>query len=108
MDAALLSGTDTDSLSVLDVADGVRLGVLQRDEGDNQVALGLSGEGLVLCGDVLKQGRVVQLDLVASLFEGHAEALLALNGLGLVVGSILMTLYVPLRLSFRISMASGV
>ena len=80
MDAALLSGTNADGLSVLDVAYRVRLGVLQRDKCNNQVALGLGRERLVLGGDILKQGRVVQLAFVASLFEGPANALLGLDG----------------------------
>ena len=85
MDTALLTGTDADGLTVLHVADGVRLCVFQRDEGDDQVALGLRGKGLVLCGDVLEEGIVVELDLVAALFEGDAEDLLALDGLRHVV-----------------------
>ena len=38
VDAALLSGSDTDGLSVLDVADGVGLRVFQRDERNDEVA----------------------------------------------------------------------
>lgn len=55
VDAALLSGTDTDSLSVLHIAYGVRLGILQCDKGDDEVALCLGSEGLVLGGDVLEE-----------------------------------------------------
>ena len=84
VNAALLSGTDTDGLSVLDVANRVRLRIFQRDEGDNQVALGLRCKGLVLRGDILKQGRVVELDFVAALLEGDAIDLLALDGLRFV------------------------
>ena len=80
VDTALLAGTNTDGLSVLDIAYRVRLGVLQRDESNNQVALGLGRERLVPCGDIFKQGGIVQFDFVTSLFEGHTEALLRLNG----------------------------
>ena len=80
MDAALLAGSDADGLPVLDVADGVGLGVFQRDEGDGQVAAGFSGEGLVARGDVGEEGGVVEAYLVAALLEGDAEHLLALDG----------------------------
>ena len=84
VDTALLTSTDANGLSVLNVADTVRLGVLQRDEGDNQVALSLRRESLVLRGDILEEGRVVKFDFVAALFEGHTKALLTLDGLWLV------------------------
>ena len=84
VDTALLTGTDTDGLTVLHVADGVRLRVLQRNQGNDQVALGLRCEGLVLCGHILEEGIVVELDLVATLFESDAETLLRLDGSGLV------------------------
>ena len=80
MNTALLSGTDADGLTVLDIAHGIALGVFQGDQTDDEVALGLVGKCLVLCGDMLKQGRVVELHLVASLFKGDAEHLLAFNG----------------------------
>ena len=84
--AALLSGADADGLSVLHVADAVRLRIFQRDERDDEVAPCLGRKGLVLGGDILKQRGVVQLDFVAPLLEGHAEALLALYRLRLVRG----------------------
>ena len=86
VDTALLTSTDANGLSVLDVADTVRLRIFQGDEGDNQVTLCLCRESLVLCGDVFKQGGVVQFDFVASLFESNAKALLRLNGFRLVRG----------------------
>ena len=84
VDTALLTSTDTNSLTVLDIANRVRLRIFQCNQGDNQVALSLCGEGLVLGGDVLKQSRVIQFDFVTSLFESHTKALLTFNGLGLV------------------------
>ena len=86
MDAALLACSDTDGLSVFHIAYRVTLCVLQCDEGDNQVALSLWRKGLVLCRHVLEERIVVELDLVASLLEGDAEYLLALDGLRLVGG----------------------
>lgn len=66
--------------SVLDVADGVALRIFQRDEGDDQVALSLRGERLVLRRNVLEERRVVEAHLVATLLEGDAKHLLALDG----------------------------
>ena len=70
--------------SVLDVADGVGLRVLQRDEGNHQVAPRLGGEVLVLRGYVGEEVVAVQPDFVASLLEGDAEDVFVLNGRGLV------------------------
>ena len=84
VDAALLTSTDTDGLTVLHVAYRVRLCVLQGDEGNNQVATCLFGECLVSRGYVLEERGVVQLYLVASLLEGDAKDLLAFDGRGLV------------------------
>ena len=84
VDAALLTGADADSLTVLDVADAVRLCIFQRDECDDEVALGISSESLVLGGDVLEECGVVKLDFITALFEGDAKALLTLDRFGLV------------------------
>ena len=84
VDAALLSGADADGLPVLDVADGIGLRVLQRDECNHQVAPRLGGEVLVLRGDVGEEVVAVQLDFVAPLLEGDAEDVFVLNGRGLV------------------------
>ena len=81
VDTALLTGTDTDGLSVLHVADRVRLGIFQGDKGDDQVAFGLWGKGLVLGGHILEEGIVVEFDLVTALLKGDAEHLLALDRL---------------------------
>ena len=86
VDTALLSGADTDGLSVLDIAYRVALGIFEGDEGDDQVTASLIGEGLVLGRDVLKESGVVEAYLVASLLEGDTKDLLALDGRGLVVG----------------------
>ena len=80
VDTALLSGADTDGLTVLDVAYRVRLCVLQSDERDDEVADSLGCEVLCLCGDVLEESWVVELHLVASLLDSHAEYLLVLDG----------------------------
>ena len=84
VDTALLTGTDTDSLSVLHIAHRVTLCVLQSYQGNDQVAFSLSRERLVLSGDVIKQCGVVKLNLVASLFEADAKHLLGLYRSGLI------------------------
>ena len=86
VDAALLSGADTDSLAVLDVADGVALSVFECDEGDAEVALGGFGERLVACGDIVEEVVARKVDFVASLFEGDAIDLLVLDGGRAIVG----------------------
>lgn len=52
MDAALLSGTDADGLSVLHIAHAVALRVLEDDEGDDEISLGFIAEMLVFGGDM--------------------------------------------------------
>ena len=84
MDAALLTRSDANGLTVLHVADTVGLCIFQCDEGDDEVATCLGGEVLVHCGDVLEEGGVVKANLVAALLKGDAEDLLALDGLGTV------------------------
>ena len=86
VNAALLSRTDTDGLSVLGVAHGVALRIFQRDERNAQVADSLGREGLVVGRNVFKEGIGGEVDVVASLLEGNAEHLLALQRFGAVVG----------------------
>ena len=79
MDTALLTSTDTDSLSVLNVADRVRLGIFQCYQGYHQVALSLGSEVLSLGRDVLEESVVSKVYLITSLLKGNAEALLCLH-----------------------------
>ena len=81
----LLSGSDTDGLTVLNVAYRVRLSVFQCDEADDEVSESSLGECLVLGRDVFKQSGVVKTNLVVSLFEGYTEHLFALDGLRRIV-----------------------
>ena len=85
VNAALLSGSDADGLTVLHVADTIGLRILQCDEGNHQIALGLGREHLVLRGNVLQQGRIVKADFIAALLKSDAEHLLAFHGVGTVV-----------------------
>ena len=79
VDAALLTGTDTDGLTILDVAYRVALCIFQCDESDDEITLCISREVLVLCRDVLEECWVVQFHLVATLLEGDTEHLFALD-----------------------------
>ena len=80
VDAALLARAHADGLAVLGVADGVRLGVFERDERNDHVALRIIRKGLIFGDDVLQKG-LVDLEVVASLLEGNAEdVLLFLRG----------------------------
>ena len=78
VDAALLSRAYSDGLPVLDVADGVGLGVFQDNQRDEEIVNLFLGQVLVLGDDVLEAVRV-QLDEVVPLLEAHAEDLLALD-----------------------------
>mgnify|MGYP001064455127 CR=1 FL=1 len=78
VDTALLTCSDTDGLSVLNVAHRVALGVFQGDEAYDEVAFSLFGECLVLCWDVLEECRVVEFHIVASLLECYSVHLFAL------------------------------
>ena len=85
MDAALLSGTDADGLSVLHIAHAVALGVLEDDEGDDEISLGLITEVLVFCWDIREERIIVKLDVIAPLLEGNAENLSPCDGCGNVI-----------------------
>ena len=86
MNTALLAGTNTNGLTILNIAHAIALGVFQSNQGNYQVTTSLLGKGLVLCGDILKQSMICKIYLVATLFEGDTEAVLALDGSGSVLG----------------------
>ena len=91
MHSGLLTGAHADGLTIVGKANRVALGVFQGDQGDDQIQLGAVGQLLVGGDDVLQQ-MLADLEIVAALLEGDAENLLALLGIGNVVGSILTTL----------------
>ncbi len=78
MNTGLLTCSDTDSLTVLNVANTVGLGVLQGDKGNYQVALFVLGNILIVGNDTVKQ-TVGNVQLVSSLLERHAVDLLPLD-----------------------------
>ncbi len=85
VDAALLACAHTDGLAVFDVADGVGLGVLQGNQGDNHVDFSGVRQLLVLC-DQIGQHLLVDLEEVVSLLKDDAEDMAALDGSGGVIG----------------------
>ena len=100
VDAALLAGTHADGLAAEGIAHAVGLGVLQGDEGNDQVALLIFGEGLVF-GDHVLQPALVDLHVVAALLKGHTEHLLVLHRSGHIVGVDLHDVVVALLLALQ-------
>ena len=80
MYAGLLAGSDADRLSVICVADRVRLCILQCDEGNDKIALSGIRNILVGCNDILED-LVVDLKFISSLFECDTEDLFVLKRL---------------------------
>ena len=76
MDAALLTGTHTDSLAVHSIADGIGLGVLQGNQCHNQVNLGRFRQFLI-GGNHIFQQMLTNLKIITALLKGNAEYLLA-------------------------------
>ena len=100
MDAALLAGAHADGLPVLDIAHGVGLGVLQRDEGHNHIGLRLRRKIFVDSDDVFEQ-CLADLKMIPSLLERDAEHILILLGGGNVVRVHLHHIVVALFLAFQ-------
>ncbi len=82
MDSRLLTGADADGLTVISIANGIRLRVFKSDKSDDEIARGSLREFFVF-GDDIRQQSVVDLELVSSLLEGDAVDLLALDRVGL-------------------------
>ena len=80
MNTGLLSGTDTDGLSALDIAYRVGLGIFQGDEGDFHIHQRLSRNLFLLCYDIGEK-VTVHVELIAALFKSNAEDLLFLQGI---------------------------
>ena len=78
MDTGLLSGTDADSLTVLDIAYGIGLGILQSDQCDLHIDQGTLRDLLVHSHDIGQQ-IAVDIQFVTPLLEGDAVYLLALD-----------------------------
>ncbi len=84
VDAALLAGADADGLTVLRIADGVRLRVFQRDEGEHQIKLCVLRNLFAFRHKICQHVRV-DFQLVSALLERDAENILVLNRLRLVI-----------------------
>lgn len=85
VDTRLLASAETDNHTVLGVADGVGLCVLESNGGHGQVNEGLLGNVLVLRDNLLER-RGVDDGVVALLLQGNAVDLAGLNRVGVVVG----------------------
>ena len=91
VDAALLTGSDTDGLSVLDVADRVALRIFQRDESDDQVALSLGVNVLFFVGMSSKSDGSSRRTSLRPCSKVTPNTCLRSMGAGGVGGSIWMT-----------------
>ena len=83
VNAALLTRADANRLTVLGVADGVGLRVLEHNQRHNQVALGVLRQVVIRGHDVVQQ-IFINHKFIAPLLERDAKHLLVLNGRGAV------------------------
>ena len=79
MDAALLSSSNTNRLSVLDIANRITLRVLQSNQRNDEITLSILGECLILCRHILEECWVIQFHFVTTLFKCNTEDLLLLD-----------------------------
>ena len=85
VDAALLARAHADGLSVLHIADGVGLGVFERDEGKEHIALCTLGQVFIF-GDDVREQAFIDFAVVVPLLEGDAENILLLQRRGNIGG----------------------
>jgi len=78
MDPRLLAGADAYRLAFFHKTNGIRLGILQRDQRDEQVPLAFRGYRLIRGGDI-RQQFFPQDDIVAPLLKFHPEYRFAFN-----------------------------
>ena len=100
MDAGLLARADADGLSVLHIADGIGLGILQGDQGDLHVDERRLRNVLFIRYHVGKQ-LFIHAQLVSPLLEGDAVHLLSLDFSRTVIRIDLDHIVVPLFLLFQ-------
>ena len=81
MDTGLLSGTDADSLTVLDIAYGIGLGILQSDQCDLHIDQGTLRDLLVHSHDIGQQ-VTIDVQFVTTLLKSDTIYLLVLDGSG--------------------------
>ena len=100
MDAALLARAHADGHTVLNVADRVGLGVLERDQRQDHVVLGRLRQLLVVGDDVVQQS-VTDLIVVVALLEADAENVALLDRLRHIVRVDLDDVIAALALGFE-------
>ena len=100
VDAALLTRADANRLTVLGVADGIRLRVFEHNQRHNQVALGIRRQ-VVIRGHEVVQQILINHKFIAPLLERDAEHLLVLNGRGTVGRVNLNNIVIALLLHFQ-------
>ena len=101
VDSGLLACADTDRLTVLDIADGVRLRIFQRDQRDDEIELLVVRDILVIGHDIGEHGLLVDREIVSALLEGHAEHFLVLDLRRLVVRVDLHDIVIALALGLE-------
>ena len=80
MDTALLTSSNTNSLSVLHITDRVRLRVFQCDECNLEISLCISRNVLIVSWYVLEEVVTRQVNLIATLLKCNTKHLLAFDG----------------------------
>ena len=85
VDAALLARAHADGLTVFHIADGVGLGVFERDEGKEHIALCALGQVFIF-GDDVREQALIDFAVVVPLLKGDAENILLLQRRGSVGG----------------------
>ena len=85
VDTALLTGTHADCLTVISKANGVRLGVLQGDQGYDQVDLSILRQFFVFGNDVAEQ-CLIDLEIITALVESNTKDFLDFLFFGNIIG----------------------
>ena len=100
MDPGLLSCSDTDSLTALDVAHRVGLRVFKCDQGDDEISPGVFRNIFVFCYQ-FAQEFLIDRHLVSALLERDPENLLSLDRIRLVGRIDLDDIIIPFFLGFE-------
>ena len=100
VDTALLTGTHTDCLTVISKANRVRLGVLQGDQGYDQVDLSIGRQFLIFSNDVAEQ-CLIDLEIITALVESNTKDFLDFLFLRHIIGINSYHIVAALALTFQ-------